>query len=633
MFEVDTIRNILNKVCEISGKEYGKDPQTDISIRAITDHARASTFMISDGIIPSNEGRGYVLRRIIRRAVRHGKLIGINRPFFMELCDVVINENKSGYSELVEKKELITKVIVNEEASFNKTIDQGLSMLEGLTANGGTLSGDDAFKLYDTYGFPFDLTVDILKEKGMTVDEDRFKELMNEQKVKARNARKASDGESWKSDGISFENIPATVFEGYTDYETDAVVLDIVVEGEHTLVANENDKAIIVLNKTSFYAESGGQVGDTGVIIGDGFEFAVSDTKKTSDGIFTHMGSIVKGSINVNDNVTAKIDSERRESIKRNHTAAHLLQAGLRAVLGTHVEQAGQLVNEKAVRFDFTHFSSLTAEEIEKVENFVNGAILSGIEVENKEMPIAEAKELGAMALFGEKYGDIVRVVNAKGTSVELCGGTHVDNTSKLGLFHIVSESSVAAGVRRIEAVTGTGVLNVLKTQKALVAEIAENLKAQNPADAPKRATAVMTELKETRQALADAESKLSSGKLADILKDAVTLGDVKIATKKLSNVLPDALRQMTDTAKAENDNLVTVLAAVNGEKITFCVSCGKTALSQGAHAGNLVREVAKITGGNGGGKPDSAMAGGKDANKIDEALNLAQEILKSQLK
>ena len=633
MFEVDTIRNILNKVCEISGKEYGKDPQTDISIRAITDHARASTFMISDGIIPSNEGRGYVLRRIIRRAVRHGKLIGINRPFFMELCDVVINENKSGYSELVEKKELITKVIVNEEASFNKTIDQGLSMLEGLTANGGTLSGDDAFKHYDTYGFPFDLTVDILKEKGMTVDEDRFKELMNEQKVKARNARKASDGESWKSDGISFENIPATVFAGYTDYETDAVVLDIVVEGEHTLVANENDKAIIVLNKTSFYAESGGQVGDTGVIVGDGFEFAVSDTKKTSDGIFTHIGSVVKGSINVNDSVTAKIDTERRESIKRNHTAAHLLQAGLRAVLGTHVEQAGQLVNDKAVRFDFTHFSSLTAEEIEKVESFVNGAILSGIEVENKEMPIAEAKELGAMALFGEKYGDIVRVVNAKGTSVELCGGTHVDNTSKLGLFHIVSESSVAAGVRRIEAVTGTGVLNVLKTQKALVAEIAENLKAQNPADAPKRTNAVMTELKETRQALADAESKLSSGKLADILKDAVTLGDVKIATKKLNNVLPDALRQMTDTAKAENDNLVTVLAAVNGEKITFCVSCGKTALSQGAHAGNLVREVAKITGGNGGGKPDSAMAGGKDANKIDEALNQAVEILKLQLK
>ncbi len=633
MFEVDTIRNILNKVCEISGKEYGKDAKTDISIRAITDHARAATFMISDGIIPSNEGRGYVLRRIIRRAVRHGKLIGIARPFFVELCEAVINENKSGYSELIEKKELITKVIVNEEASFNKTIDQGLSMLETLTANGGTLSGDDAFKLYDTYGFPFDLTVGILKEKGMTVDEERFKELMNEQKVKARNARKASDGESWKSDGLTFENIPATIFTGYTEYETDAVVLDIIAEGEHTLSANENDKVIIVLNKTPFYAESGGQVGDTGVISADGFEFLVSDTKKSTDGIFTHFGTVTKGSINVNDSVKAEINSSRRESIKRNHTAAHLLQAGLRAVLGTHVEQAGQLVNEKAVRFDFTHFSGLTAEEIEKVEDFVNNAILSGVEVENTEMPIDEAKKLGAMALFGEKYGDVVRVVNAKGTSVELCGGTHVDNTSKLGLFHIVSESSVAAGVRRIEAVTGANVLKVLKEQKALVSEIAENLKAQNPADAPKRATAVMNELKETRQALADAESKLSSGKLADILKDAIKVGELKIATKKLSGVLPDALRQMTDTAKAENDNLVTVLASVNGEKITFCVSCGKTALSKGAHAGNLVREVAKITGGNGGGKPDSAMAGGKDADKIDEALNKAAELLKTQLK
>ncbi|MBR2040567.1 MAG: alanine--tRNA ligase [Clostridia bacterium] len=633
MFEVDTIRNILNKVCEISGKEYGKDAKNDISIRAITDHARAATFMISDGIIPSNEGRGYVLRRIIRRAVRHGKLIGIARPFFVELCEAVINENKSGYSELIEKKELITKVIVNEEASFNKTIDQGLSMLETLTANGGTLSGDDAFKLYDTYGFPFDLTVDILKEKGMTVDEERFKELMNEQKIKARNARKASDGESWKSDGLTFENIPATIFTGYTEYETDAVVLDIIAEGEHTLSANENDKAIIVLNKTPFYAESGGQVGDTGVISADGFEFLVSDTKKSTDGIFTHFGTVTKGSINVNNSVKAEINSSRRESIKRNHTAAHLLQAGLRAVLGTHVEQAGQFVNEKAVRFDFTHFSGLTSEEIEKVEDFVNNAILSGVEVENTEMPIDEAKKLGAMALFGEKYGDVVRVVNAKGTSVELCGGTHVDNTSKLGLFHIVSESSVAAGVRRIEAVTGANVLKVLKEQKALVSEVAENLKAQNPADAPKRATAVMNELKETRQALADAESKLSSGKLADILKDAIEVGELKIATKKLSGVLPDALRQMTDTAKAENDNLVTVLASVNGEKITFCVSCGKTALSKGAHAGNLVREVAKITGGNGGGKPDSAMAGGKDADKIDEALNKAAELLKTQLK
>ena len=633
MFEVDTIRNILNKVCDISGKEYGKEEKTDISIRAITDHARASTFMISDGIIPSNEGRGYVLRRIIRRAVRHGKLIGINRPFFWELCDAVINENRSGYSELEDKKELIKNVITNEEASFNKTIDQGLSMLENLTKEGGVLSGEDAFRLYDTYGFPFDLTVDILNEKGMTVDETRFKELMEEQKQKARNARKASDGESWSSEGITFENIPAAVFVGYTDYECDAAILDIAVEGEHTLVANEGTKAVLVLNKTPFYAESGGQVGDTGVIKGDGFEFKVTDTKKASGGIFTHLGIVTKGTVNVNDNATAKIDTTRREAIKRNHTAAHLLQAGLRSVLGNHVEQAGQLVNEHTVRFDFTHFSGLTAEEIKTVENFVNDAILKGVAVENNEMPIDEAKKLGAMALFGEKYGDVVRVVNAKGVSIEFCGGTHVDNTAKLGLFHIISESSVAAGVRRIEAITGLNVLETLYKRDALVTETAENLKAQNPADIAKRAAAVMTELKETKQALQEAESKLSAGKLTDILKEAVSVGDIRLATKKLSGVLPDALRHMTDTAKAENDDLVTVLASVNGEKITFCVSCGKTALSKGAHAGNLVREVAKLTGGNGGGKPDSAMAGGKDAQKIDEALSKASEILKSQLK
>ena len=633
MFEVDTIRNILDKVCEISGKEYGKDEKTDVSIRAITDHARASTFMISDGIIPSNEGRGYVLRRIIRRAVRHGKLIGINRPFFWELCEAVINENKSGYSELEDKKELIKKVITNEEASFNKTIDQGLSMLENLTKEGGVLSGEDAFRLYDTYGFPFDLTVDILTEKGMTVDENRFKELMEEQKQKARNARKASDGESWSSEGITFENVPATVFVGYTDYECDGTVLDIAVEGEHALVADEGTKAILVLNKTSFYAESGGQVGDTGVIKGDGFEFKVTDTKKASGGIFTHLGTVTKGTVNVNDKASAKIDIARREAIKRNHTAAHLLQAGLRSVLGNHVEQAGQLVNEHTVRFDFTHFSGLSAEEIKTVENFVNDAVLKGVAVENNEMPIEEAKKLGAMALFGEKYGDVVRVVNAKDVSIEFCGGTHVDNTAKLGLFHIISESSVAAGVRRIEAVTGLNVLETLYKKDALVLETAENLKVQNPADIGKKAAAVINELKETKQALQDAESKLSAGKLTDILKDAVTVGDIRIATKKLSGILPDALRQMTDTAKAENDDLVTVLASVNGEKITFCVSCGKTAIANGAHAGNLVREVAKLTGGNGGGKPDSAMAGGKDAQKIDEALSKASDILKSQLK
>ena len=632
MFEVDTIRNVLDLVCKISGKEYGKDNNTDISIRAITDHARAATFMISDGIIPSNEGRGYVLRRIIRRAVRHGKLIGINRPFFMELCDAVINENKSGYPELIEKKELITKVITNEEASFNKTIDQGLSMLETLTKNGGVLSGEDAFKLYDTYGFPVDLTKDILAEKGMTLDEEKFKECMNEQREKARNARKASDGESWKSDGIAFDNIAPTEFLGYTENICTATILDIVSEGEHVANAQNGADAIIVLDKSVFYAESGGQVGDTGYITNGESTFAVSDTKKTADGIFTHSGKITNGAFAIGDTVTVSIDVDRRNSIRRNHTAAHLLQAGLRSVLGTHVEQAGQLVNEKAVRFDFTHFSALTNEEIAKVEAFVNNAILSGITVKNEEMPIDEAKKLGAMALFGEKYGDVVRVVAADDTSIELCGGTHVDNTAKIGLFHIISESSVAAGVRRIEAVTGLGVMNVIYANTALMNETVVNLKAQNVAEIAKRATAVMNELKETKQALEKAEAKLAGGKLDDILKNATTIGNIKVATARLDGTDANELRKMTDTVKAENDNTVIVLAAANGEKITFCAACGKSAFASGAHSGNLVREIAKICGGNGGGKPDSAMAGGKDASKIDEALASVTEIVKSQI-
>ncbi len=633
MFEVDTIRNILDKVCEISGKEYGKDTSTDISIRAITDHARASTFMISDGIIPSNEGRGYVLRRIIRRAVRHGKLIGINHPFFMELCEAVINENKSGYPELIEKKELITKVITNEEASFNKTIDQGLAMLGELTKDGGMLSGEDAFKLYDTYGFPVDLTKDILAEKGMTLDEEKFKECMNEQREKARNARKASDGESWKSDGIAFDNIPSTEFLGYTQNECKASVLDIVCEGEHSGNVSEGSSAIIVLDKTVCYAESGGQVGDTGVISADGFEFVVTDTKKTVDGIFFHSGKLIRGNISVGDAVIVTIDNDRRSAIRRNHTAAHLLQAALRNVLGSHVEQAGQLVNEKTVRFDFTHFSALTAEELEKVEDFVNAVILSGIDVENKEMPIAEAKKLGAMALFGEKYGEVVRVVAAGDKSIELCGGTHVDNAAKIGLFHILSESSVAAGVRRIEAVTGANVMSVIKESKKLAQETAENLKAQNSAEIAKRALAVMNELKDVKQALEKAEAKLAGSKVNDILSGAVTVKNVKVVTARLDNTTPDELRKMTDTVKAENADMVAVFAAVNGEKLTFTAACGKDAINAGAHAGNLVREVAKIAGGNGGGKPDSAMAGGKEVSKANEALSAVLGLVEAQLK
>ena len=632
MFEVDTIRNIINKVCEISGKEYGKDNATDISIRAITDHSRAATFMISDGVIPSNEGRGYVLRRIIRRAVRHGKLIGINRPFFMELCDTVINENKSGYPELIEKKELITKVIVNEESAFNKTIDQGLNMLESLTKNGTTLSGADAFKLYDTYGFPIDLTRDILAEKGMTLDEDEFKKLMNEQREKARNARKASDGESWKSDGISFENIPATEFVGYSENTVNATILDIVVNGEHVVAAAEDDNAVIVLNATPFYAESGGQIGDTGIISGDNFKATVIDTKKTADGIFTHFVKITQGTACVNDNVTAEIDTVRRAAIRRSHTAAHLLQAALRQVLGTHVEQAGSMVSDSVTRFDFTHFSALTPDEIEKVENIVNANIFDAIEVENREMPIEEAKKLGAMALFGEKYGDTVRIVKAADKSIEFCGGTHVDNTGKIGMFKIVSESSVAAGVRRIEAVTGFNVLKLINDKQALINDTAAAFKIGNPSEIAQKAVQLMAEFKNKDKTIEQLEAKLAFGKLDEILKNRQNIGSIEIITSALENSSADEIRSICEKVKGENDNAVIVLAAISTDKITFCAAVGKNAVTNGIKAGEIVSGAAKITGGNGGGRPDIAMAGGKDASKVNDALEFVKAFVKEKV-
>ena len=632
MFEVDTIRNIINKVCEISGKEYGKESNTDISIRAITDHARAATFMISDGVIPSNEGRGYVLRRIIRRAVRHGKLIGINRPFFMELCDTVINENKSGYPELTDKKELITKVIVNEENAFNKTIDQGLNMLENLTKNGETLSGKDAFKLYDTYGFPVDLTKDILSEKGMTLDEEEFKLLMDEQRNKARSARKSSDGESWKSDGIAFDNIPATNFIGYTDNSAKATVLDIVVNGEHVVAATKDDNAVIVLDTTPFYAESGGQVGDTGVILGDNLKAEVIDTKKTADGIFTHFVKVTDGTVCVNDIVNAEINVTRRDAIRRNHTAAHLLQAALREVLGTHVEQAGSMVSDTVTRFDFTHFSALTPDEIEKVENIVNANIFDAIEVENREMPIEEARKLGAMALFGEKYGDTVRIVKAADKSIEFCGGTHVDNTGKIGMFKIVSESSVAAGVRRIEAVTGFNVLKLIHAKQDLINETAAALKIGNSSEIASKATQLMAELKNKDKTIEQLEAKLAFGKLDEILKTTQTIGGLDVIAYALDNSSADEIRSICEKVKAENDNAVIVLAAASSEKLTFCAAVGKNAVAKGIKAGEIVSGAAKITGGNGGGRPDIAMAGGKDTTKINDALLFVADFIKGKI-
>ena len=632
MFEVDTIRNILDKVCEISGKKYGSERKTDISIRAITDHARASTFMISDGVIPSNEGRGYVLRRLIRRAARHGRLIGIDRPFLVEMVDAVIKENASGYPELNEKQELIKKVVANEEASFSKTIDQGLGILNELTANGGTLSGADAFRLYDTYGFPLDLTRDILAEKGMTVDEEGFNELMREQREKARTARKASDGESWSSDGIAFDGIAATEFLGYTQNSCNATVLDIVVEGEHVSTVNEGQKAVVVLDKTVFYAESGGQIGDSGVIGLDSL-FAVSDTQKTAQGIFTHIGVLKEGSLSVGDTVYVAIDLSRRAAIRRNHTAAHLLQAALRKVLGTHVEQAGQLVTEKSVRFDFTHFSALTTEEISQIETLVNTAILDGIAVDNCEMPIDEARALGAMALFGEKYGDIVRVVKAGEFSTELCGGTHVDNTAKIGLFRIVSENGIAAGTRRIEAYTGFGVVELINHYKSLLTDTAVTLKVGNIEDVATKATAAMKQMKDDAKKIESLESKLAAGKLNDIMANATDVDGIKVAAVLLDGIAADELRKMTDTVKAEDDMAVAVLGSINGEKLTFCAGVGKGAIAMGAHAGNIVRAVAQIAGGNGGGKPDSAMAGGKEIAKAQDAINAVCDIISRMVK
>ncbi|MBQ4154650.1 MAG: alanine--tRNA ligase [Clostridia bacterium] len=629
MFEVDTIRNILNKVCAISGKEYGVDKNVDISIRAITDHARAATFMISDGIIPSNEGRGYVLRRIIRRAVRHGKLIGINRPFFMELCYAVINENKSGYPELLEKQELISKVINNEEANFNKTVDQGLNMLNELTKNGGTLSGDDAFKLYDTYGFPLDLTKDILSEKGMTVDEDRFKELMEAQRTKARSARKSADGESWSSNDISFDDISATEFLGYTENSCEATVLDIICDGEHCTSTGDG-QAIVVLNKTVCYAESGGQIGDMGTICPENSEnvIFVKDTKKSSGGVFAHYVKIVNGSLSVGDKVVVTIDVERREAIRRNHTAAHLLQAALRKVLGSHVEQAGQLVNDKEVRFDFTHFAALTADELIKVENLVNEYILKGITVLSREMPIEEAKKLGAMALFGEKYGDVVRVVSAEDFTVEFCGGTHIDNTGKIGLFKILSESSVAAGVRRISAVTGKGVLEFLDSLKQTIADAASEMKLANPNEIVIKAKQMTATIKEQKEEISALESKLAAGKMDDILSNATKTDKALVVAKVLNNTDVNSARTLCDTIKSSKPDMVAVFAVVSGEKLTFVASCGANAVKNGCHAGNIVREVAKIAGGNGGGRPDSAMAGGKDVSKADEAISKVVSIV-----
>ena len=638
LFEVDTVQNIMKHIMQIAGVKYHEDEKKDVSLRVITDHIRSTTFMIGDGVMPSNEGRGYVLRRLLRRAARHGRLLGIDGTFLYKVCETVIKENATAYPNLVEKHDLIVKVIKAEEESFNKTIDTGLNLLENIIAQSDSkvLSGADAFKLQDTFGFPIDLTKELLEERGMSVDIDEYDRLYAQSRAAARAARKDAGAQAWKDSNVSFKDVGATEFVGYTDYSCDAEIKAIVTNGERDEFATSDSEVVIVLNKTPFYGESGGQAGDTGVIKTDNATLEVTATGKTPDGVVLHIARFISGdSIALGDKVHAQIDVEKREATRRNHTAAHLLQAALRKHLGSHVEQAGQLVNSEEMRFDFTHFSALSGDELKAIEREVNEVILKGIPVETREMPIEEAKKLGAMALFGEKYGDVVRVVSAGDFSVELCGGTHADNTAKLGLFKIVSESSVAAGIRRITAVTGFGVLNHIENDERIMQSAAAAMKLGNVAELDKRAATLAAEVKAKDRELAELRSEISALKAGSLMDSARQVGGVRLITAEVEVSNPGELRSMCDTARDNGADIVAVFAGVNKEKgtLNFACACGADAIKLGAHAGNIVRETAKIAGGSGGGKPDSAMAGAKDASKADKALAAVDSIVSAMLK
>ena len=638
LFEVDTVQNIMKHIMQIAGVKYHEDEKKDVSLRVITDHIRSTTFMIGDGVMPSNEGRGYVLRRLLRRAARHGRLLGIDGTFLYKVCETVIKENATAYPNLVEKHDLIVKVIKAEEESFNKTIDTGLNLLENIIAQSDSkvLSGADAFKLQDTFGFPIDLTKELLEERGMSVDIDEYDRLYAQSRAAARAARKDAGAQAWKDSNVSFKDVGATEFVGYTDYSCDAEIKAIVTNGERDEFATADSEVVVVLDKTPFYGESGGQAGDTGVIKTDNATLEVTATGKTPDGVVLHIARFISGdSIALGDKVHAQIDVEKREATRRNHTAAHLLQAALRKHLGSHVEQAGQLVNSEEMRFDFTHFSALSGDELKAIEREVNEVILKGIPVETREMPIEEAKKLGAMALFGEKYGDVVRVVSAGDFSVELCGGTHADNTAKLGLFKIVSESSVAAGIRRITAVTGFGVLKHIENDERIMQSAAAAMKLGNVAELDKRAATLAAEVKAKDRELAELRSEISALKAGSLMDSARHVGGVRLITAEVEVSNPGELRSMCDTARDNGADIVAVFAGVNKEKgtLNFACACGADAIKLGAHAGNIVRETAKIAGGSGGGKPDSAMAGAKDASKADEALAAVDSIVSAMLK
>ncbi|MEJ5966934.1 alanine--tRNA ligase [Flavonifractor porci] len=638
LFDVDTVMNITNKVSEITHAHYGETAAKDVSLRVITDHIRSATFMICDGVLPSNEGRGYVLRRLLRRAARHGKLLGVNEPFLYEVCDTVIHENEGHYPELRERQDYITKVIRTEEENFARTIDGGLKifneMLEGHKAGGETVfSGADAFKLYDTYGFPIDLTIEMVEEQGMTVDQEGFKALMQEQKERARKAREALGDLGWA--GVEFgKDVPETEFVGYTNTSIDAAkVVALVVENEQAEELMPGVEGIVVLDKTPFYAEMGGQVADHGIITtAAGAQFQVTDVQKNKGGKYMHSGKLTEGTLKLGDTVTASIDVSRRKAVMRAHSATHLLDKALRTVLGDHVHQAGSLVEEDRLRFDFTHFSAMTAEELGQVSAMVNEAVLEGYDIHTDVLPIEEAKQRGAIALFGEKYGDTVRVVDmGEGYSVEFCGGTHLDNTAKVGVFHITSEFSVASGVRRIEATTGAQSLKIMNQNQQKIFEAAAVLKTK-PSELREKAEQTIAELRELRHMVEKFKAKEAAGETERFLMGGHTVGELKVLTATLPNADAAKLRQMGDMLRDKQPNVVAVLSAVNDNKITFLAVCGKDAVAKGIKAGDLVKQVCCCCGGKGGGKPDSAMGGGSDVLKLDDALAKVDDFVAEKL-
>ena len=641
LFEVDTVAAVLHHVERISGKQYGANEKDDISIRVITDHIRATVFMASDGILPSNEGRGYVMRRLLRRAARHGRMLGIDHPFLTDLVDTVIISSEVGYPELREHESYIKKVIGTEEERFYKTIDSGMNILNGTIqhlheTHKKILSGLDVFKLNDTFGFPLDLTKEIAAEAGLGIDEAAFHVEMTRQRERARAERLAKDISGWSEDLFGELNAEPTEFDGYDVLKETAKVLALS-DGEELNDAvstdyEERENVLVVLDRTPFYAEMGGQVADHGYLTSGTANLKVNQVKKTPKGFYVHTCTLLDGTIRVGDTVTAAVDEQRRASICRNHTATHLMQKALREVLGEHVHQAGSYQDDKITRFDFTHFNAVTPEELVEVEKRVNEKIFAALPVTIQNLPIEEAKKMGAMALFGEKYGKVVRVVDAGGWSVEFCGGTHVKNTAQIGCFKILSEASVAAGIRRIEATTGYGVLNLLDDRTAELANTAVALKANNMKDVAARAQAVTAELKEANKQLEIAKAKLASSQIDGLFQNAVEVDGVRIVTVYLNGTTPDTLRSMMDKLRDKEPNAVGALIGTDGSKTTLAVGVGKNALARGLKAGALVKQIAAIAGGNGGGKPDFAMAGIRDTSKIDDALNAVEGIVKENL-